>query len=699
MSERRDALVEIGTEELPPKALRTLELAFAAGVSSRLRAAGLLDGELQSFASPRRLALRIPRLAVQAPAQLVRRRGPPLRAAFDAAGAPTRAAEAFATSCGVGLADLTRELDAKGTEYLAFEGLKAGATSAMLLPLAVQEALAELPIPKRMRWGAGEAQFVRPVHWVLMLYGQEPVAAQVLGVAAGVTSQGHRFMAPRALRIRSAGTYERTLERRGRVLASFERRRERIRGAVEARALALGGKAILPAALLDEVTGLVEWPVAIAGQFEPRFLALPREVLLSTLQEHQRYFALEGAAGELLPWFITVSNLESPEPQLVQAGNERVVRPRLADAAFFWEQDRRTPLAAHRAGLEAVTFQAQLGSLGARTERLAALAGAVASAIGAPADAVARAAQLCKCDLLTAMVGEFPDLQGIMGRHYALADGEPALVAEAIRDHYLPRAAGDGLPGSGVGAALALADKLDVLAGIFVIGQKPSGTRDPFGLRRAAIGLTRIILEHRLVLDLPALLEQAVQLQPGAGTSSPAGTVAGELYDYILERLRSQLLEGAGDSGVTTESFDAVLATRPHSLLDFDARLRALVAFLRRAEAATLAAANRRIANILRKAPERAGLPAHWEPPGVGAEAALHAALEALRAQVQAAIDAGDYARALDLLASLGPAIDAFFAGVLVNDPDERVRRNRLGLLQQVRTLFCGIADFSCLPG
>jgi glycyl-tRNA synthetase beta chain len=699
MSARHDLLVELGTEELPPKSLRTLELAFAAGLRDALVQAGYTLPGLESFATPRRLAVRVRRLADRAPDQLVRRRGPPVRAAFDASGTPTRAAEAFAASCGVTVDALQRERDARQNEYLAFEGRKAGASTAALVPALVQQSLDALPIPKRMRWGSGEAQFVRPVHWLVLLYGRTVLPATVLGVHAGSASRGHRFMAPRALHIGSPGSYERTLQQRGKVIASFGQRRAAVRAQVEAQAQRLGGRAIMPEELLDEVTALVEWPVAIAGEFEPRFLALPREVLLSTLQEHQRYFALEDDSGALLPCFVTVSNLESPEPELVRAGNERVVRPRLADAAFFWEQDRRQPLAQRRDGLDAVTFQAQLGSQGARTLRIGALAAAIASAVGAPLADVARAALLCKCDLLTAMVGEFPELQGIMGRYYAREDGEPAAVAQAIAEHYLPRGAGDALPASPVGICVALADKLDVLAGIFAAGQRPSGTRDPFGLRRAAIGLTRIVLEHRLELDLRSLLDQAVLLQPVPEVRERAAPLAGDLYDYVLERLRGQYLEQAADNGVTTEAFDAVLATRPRSLLDFDARLRALIAFLGRAEAATLAAANKRIANILRKSAAGTAVAVRAEALQPGPELALHRALEAARPEVEAAVAGGHYAQGLDRLATLGPAIDAFFDAVLVNDPDEALRRNRLALLGEVRALFSGIGDFSALPG
>jgi glycyl-tRNA synthetase beta chain len=702
--ERRDLLIELGTEELPPRALRTLELALADGLRTRLTQAGLSVAAMESFATPRRLAVRIRRLAVRAADQLIKRRGPPLSASFDAAGAPTRAATAFAHSCGVALEALGRERDVKGSDYLYFEGLKRGTATVALLPALLQQSLDALPTPKRMRWGSGEVQFVRPVHWLLLLYGRDVVPASLLGVESGAVSYGHRFMAPnRPLRIASPAGYARTLLTRGKVVAAFAARRASIREQVERLAAGLAGRAIITEALLDEVTALVEWPVALAGQFEPRFLSLPREVLISTLQEHQRYFALENDAG-LLPGFITISNIDSPDPEVVRSGNERVVRPRLADAAFFWEQDRRQPLAARRAGLDAVTFHDKLGSLGARTDRIAVLAAAIAEQIGADGADTTRAAQLAKCDLLTAMVGEFPELQGIMGRHYALADGEAPRVAEAIGEHYLPRAAGDALPASSVGDAVALGDKLDTLAGIFSSGQKPSGNSDPFGLRRAAIGVLRIVLEHRLDLNLLELIERAVRLQPIAGIDTEAGAVAANVYAFVMERARAQYLEHAADNGISTEMFDAVLASRPVSLLDFDARLRALVAFVARPEGASLAAANKRIANILRKsespsAATPAAAPLDDALLREDAERELRQALLALREQVVAAVTARDYARALDLLAGLKPSVDAFFDRVLVNDPDPALRNNRLALLGELRALFSGIADLSRLPG
>jgi glycyl-tRNA synthetase beta chain len=702
----RDFLVELGTEELPPKSLRALERAFAEAVVARLEELALKHGAVTSYATPRRLAVLVRRLSLQQPEQQIIRRGPPRRVSFDAAGAPTRAALAFASSCGVPVEALGTERDANDNEYLHYSGRKSGAAASALLPAVVQSALDALPIPRRMRWGALEAQFVRPVHWLVMLHGSEVIPASMLGVTAGNTSFGHRFMAPGALRVRTPSSYARMLQQRGRVLPLFEERLAVMRSQVESLAASLQGRAILSDALLEEVTALVEWPVAIAGQFDARYLALPREVLISTLQDHQRYFALENAHGELMPWFITVSNIDSPEPAVVRSGNERVVRPRLADAEFFWQQDRKLPLVARLEGLEAMTFQAQLGSQASRTRRIAELARWIAGSIGAGAGDLAhaaRAATLCKCDLSTAMVGEFPDLQGIMGRYYALADGEPAAVAEAIREHYLPRGAGDALPGSLVGDAVALADRIDLLTGIFAIGQKPTGTRDPFALRRAAIGVLRIVLEHQRELDLGELLERAVGQQPLADLPARVETVVNEVYDFIAERLRAQYLERSAAGGISTEMFDAVLATRPGSLLDFDARLRALLAFAQTPAGASLAAANKRIANILKKsapaASAGAALTVRAEQLREPAEHALHRALEDLRQPVEASIRDRQYAAAFDRLAGLRGSVDQFFDHVLVNDPDESLRNNRLALLARLRDLFAGIADLSRLPG
>ena len=689
-----DFLVELGTEELPPKALKSLGEAFLAGVEKGLKAAGLGYQSARYYAAPRRLAVLVEALASQQPDRTVNLDGPPVQAAFDKDGNPTQAALGFAKKCGVELS----QIDQSGPK-LKFSQSIAGQSTVSLLPGIVEASLNELPIPKRMRWGAGEAEFVRPVHWLVMLFGSAVVPARILDTEAGKTTRGHRFHAPAPLPLIAPADYAASLRERGRVLADFGERRERIRSQVLARAQTLGGRAVIDEALLDEVTALVEWPVAVEGRFEDRFLQLPREVLVSTLQEHQRYFAVEDANGALTPWFITVSNIESREPVRVREGNERVVRPRLSDAKFFYEQDRKRPLEGFAAGLDTVTFQTRLGSVGDKVRRTAQLAARLAGPVGADPVQVARAAQLAKCDLQSAMVGEFPELQGIMGAYYAAADGELAEVASAVREHYQPRGAGDALPQTRCGIAVALADKLDTLAGIFAIGQKPTGTKDPFGLRRAAIGCLRIILEQRLDLDLRPYIVAALDAQP---VENPAA--AGELLGFMMERLRAWYLgEGQqrddGTVSFTTEMFDAVLAAQPSAPFDFDARLRALAAFQQRPEAASLAAANKRIANILRKSTGDA--PAVVEPAALvaPAEQALHAAVAALADEVASAVAARDYDGALARLASLRPPIDAFFEQVMVNDPDARLRTNRLALVAQIRKLFGGVADLSRLPG
>ncbi len=698
----RDFLFEIGTEELPPLALPELEHALADSIRSGLSEAGLTFAALKSFATPRRLAVLVTQLTEQQPEQEIRRRGPPVSAAFDKSGQPTRAASAFAQSCGVAVSTLQRVPESKG-EFLYFAGRKSGVATQELLPGIVSAALAALPIPKRMRWGVSDAEFVRPVHWLVMLYGTQVISTRLLDTETGRATRGHRFHAPAPISLAKPADYPEML-RHGKVVAEFAERRERVRAEITAKAAELAAAAgqvasswhaLIGPELLDEVTSLVEWPVAVAGRFEDRFLSLPREVLISTLQEHQRYFPVQDNQGHLVPWFITASNIESRDPQRVREGNERVVRPRLSDAAFFYAQDRKQPLAALRAGLDKVTFQTKLGSLGDKTNRVRTLAEDVARLIGGVPTLAREAAELCKCDLLSAVVGEFPDLQGVMGGYYAAADGMPAEVAAAIREHYLPRGAGDQLPETRTGMALAIADRVDTLAGIFAIGQKPSGTKDPFGLRRAAIGVLRIVLEHQLDFDLPALIETAVALQPVARDGASA-----EVYAYILERLRGHFVDGRSDGpGISTEMFDAVTASHANSLLDIELRLRALTAFLQRPEAASLTAANKRIGNILRKAAEPIhGMvdPHKFVAP---AEKALGHALVAHRDHVLHAIASRDYSAAFNELASLRPQIDGFFDDVMVNDPDPSLRANRLALLGQLQGLFTGIADLSRLPG
>jgi glycyl-tRNA synthetase beta chain len=679
-------LVEVGTEELPPKALPALSRAFAEGLAAGLRDAGLAAGTVHPFATPRRLAVRVAAVPDRQPDHTTERRGPPLKAAFDADGNPTRAALAFAESCGVPVASLARLETPKGA-WLAHTTAAPGQPAAAVVPAIVERALAGLPVPKRMRWGSGDAEFVRPVHWLVILLGADVVPARMLGVEAGRTTHGHRFHAPAPIVLAHADEYPDVLARRGYVLADFAERRTRIADGVAAAAATLGARAHVEPALLDEVTSLTEWPVAVAGHFEERFLALPAEVLVATLQDHQRYFPVRDADGALCARFIAVANIESHAPGQVRAGNERVVRPRLADAAFFWEADRRRSLADRAPDLAGIVFQARLGTMADKCARVAGLAGAIARVLGANVAHAERAGRLAKVDLLTQMVGEFPELQGIMGRYYAREDGEDDEVARALEEQYLPRFAGDRLPETRTGQALAIADKLDTIAGTFAIGNRPSGNKDPYGLRRGALGVLRIVIERALPLDLRALIEDAIARQPVPGADADA------LYEFMMERLRAYYLEG--DSGIDASVFDAVLARRPTAPLDFDRRLRAVQRFLELDASASLAAANKRIANILRQAGDPELGPADPKLFVEDAERVLHEALGAQAALVEPLLAAGRYADALEQLAGLRASVDAFFDQVLVMADDPALRANRLALLAQLRRLFLHTADLS----
>jgi glycyl-tRNA synthetase beta chain len=687
MAEHSTLLVELGTEELPPKALRELERAFKDGIVQGLRDAALTMGQVRSYATPRRLAVAIDEVPLRQLDRTLERRGPPVKVAFDANGQPTRAALAFAETCGVPVSEIGRVETPKGA-WLSHTATEAGQLTAALIPDIVARAAQALPVPRRMRWGSGDAEFVRPVHWLVLLMGSERVSGRVLDLEAGRTTRGHRFHAPEPFDVARATAYAEDLEHRGRVIADFEARRSRIERQVRACAAAIGGDAHIEPALLDEVTALTEWPVALTGRFEDRFLALPPEVLIATLQDHQRYFPVRTADGALLPHFIAVANLESREPGQVRAGNERVVRPRLADAAFFWDADRRHSLASREDALAGVVFQARLGSMADKSRRVASLARVIAERIGSDPALAERAARLAKCDLLTQMVGEFPELQGSMGRHYAVHDREPAEVAKALEEQYLPRFAGDRLPASSTGRALAIADRLDTLAGCFAIGSRPSGNKDPFGLRRAALGVLRILIEGGIDLDLDELLGRAVRAQPVAGVSQT------EIYDFMMERLRAYYLDG-GD--IDSSQFEAVLAKRPPSPLDFDRRLRAVRRFLSLEASTSLAAANKRIANILRQAGDPDLPPADPACFTEGAERALHAELARQQLRVEPLLASGRYDEALESLAELRAVVDEFFDCVLVMAEDTAVRMNRLALLAQLRRLFLRTADLSRL--
>lgn len=691
MAERADFLVEIGTEELPPKALAVLSAAFRDGLVARLAEARLEHGEVESFATPRRLAVKVRRLETRQADQEVVLRGPPASIA-RADGAWTRAAEKFAASAGVPVDDLVERSEEKGVYVYACK-TEIGAAADTLLPALVGDALAALPVPRRMRWGDAETEFVRPVHWLVMLLGTEVVPCVLLGVTAGRATRGHRFMAPQPLELAGPGDYPERLEQEAFVIADFAARRERIRAQAETAAREHGGRLVLDPGLLDEVTALVEWPVPVSGEFETRFLDLPEEVLIATLQDHQRYFPVRDSGGRLAARFITISNIDSPNPDAVRQGNERVVRPRLADAAFFWEQDRRSPLAARVALLDSVVFQNKLGSIGAKSRRVATLAAGIAGLLGTDREAVEQAAQLAKCDLVTSIVGEFPELQGIIGRYYAEADGAPADVAAAIEEQYLPRFAGDRLPTTATGQVLALADKLDTIAGIFVIGQRPTGNRDPFAIRRAALGVLRILVECELDLDVPALVAEAVAAQPLEG----AAGVATDIMDFLLERLRGYYLDGGAAIVARHDSFEAVLARRPSSLVDFHQRLVAVQEFERLDAAGALAAANKRIANILRQAEGEVSDGVNSDLLQEEAERELYRRIQALDADVRPLVAARRYREALERLATLRDVVDRFFDDVLVMAPDARLRNNRLSLLASLRGLFMGIADVSRL--
>lgn len=691
MAESADFLVEIGTEELPPKALRGLMTAFGDGLAKALTDANLDHGSVSAYASPRRLAVFIADLAVTQSYEEVIVKGPPVSVAYDDKGRLTAAGRAFANKHGIGEDELDRTETGKG-QRLVYRQNAGGAKAATLIPGAIEAALSNLPIPRRMRWGEGEAEFVRPVHWLLVLHGTGIVEASLFGLEAGRSTRGHRFHAPDEIEIPEPAGYL-SLLKKARVIADFEERRKIVVDGVRTAAEAAGGVAVETEMLYDEVTALTEWPVPLVGSFDESFLALPREVIVATLTSHQRYFPVASKNGALLPRFVTVANLESREPDRVRGGNERVIRPRLADAAFFWETDRRTSLADRRRSLADVVYQRGLGSMRDKCNRIAGLAATVASEIGADSMTVERAASLAKCDLLTGMVGEFPELQGLMGRYYALADGEPEAVAIALGEQYLPRFAGDVLPESAAGQALAIADKLDTLAGIFVLGKKPSGNRDPFGLRRSALGIVRIMIEQELDLNLKVLAAEAVAAQSRRGKDEQGLTQS--LYDFITERMRAYYLDRR--NGLTAEMFAAVLARQPESLLDFDERLKAVAAFVRLEPASSLAAANKRIGNILKQAGVENGSPVNESLIKEPAEEALFRSVVRAKEAVAPLLEDRDYTNVLTTLADLRDPVDGFFDDVMVMTDDEALRNNRLALLAELRSMFLDVADVSRL--
>ena len=681
----RDLLVEIGCEDLPARYVVPLAEALAAGVTGGLARRGIETAGARTLATPRRIAVLIPAVAVEQPEQVIERAGPTLKVALKD-GRPTPAGLGFARSCGVGFEALG-ERDGK----LHYSTRQPGKATAELLPEIFEEALRGMDelVPKRMRWGAGEETFVRPVQWLTVLSGTDIVPLRRFGLDAGRLTYGHRFHAPEAITLEQAGDYQARLKA-AHVWADVASRCAEIDRQIQAEGARLGGTAKIDAALLDEVTALVEWPVVISGRIEERFLELPPEVIVATVETNQRYFTVFDAAGKLLPAFITIANIESKDAAQIVAGNERVVRPRLSDALFFWRQDLKQPLAAYGEKLASVTFQKELGSTAAKVSRAVTLARSIAAAAGADREHCGRAAQLAKCDLVTKMVYEFPELQGLMGGYYAGKSGELAPVATAIREHYLPTQAGTPIPSTIEGRIVALADKLDTLAGIFAIGQKPTASKDPYALRRAALGVLRILVEGGLELDLHDLLQQALAAQP-AGARDAATLDA--LVNFAMERLRAWRV-GAEVYGraIAVETFEAVLALGITQPLDFEHRLLALHGFQALPSAQSLAAAHKRVRNILRQAGEAdIGVvdPARFMD---DAESVLHRALLALP-------EGGDYVAQLTGLATLREPVDAFFEAVMVNDDDAAVRANRLALLAALDRRCRSVADISLLPG
>lgn len=681
-------LVEIGTEELPPKALKTLATSFADNVEAELNQAGLTFDKIEWFAAPRRLAVKVLNLATQQPSKEIEKRGPAVSAAFDAEGKPTKAAEGWARGCGITVDQAERIATDKG-EWLVHRAKIEGQPTKNLLSDIVANALAKLPIPKPMRWADKTVQFIRPVHTVTMLLGDELIEGEILGVASARTIRGHRFLGEKEFEIQHADQYPQLLREKGSVVADFNERKAEILAKSQAKATALGGVADIEESLLEEVTSLVEYPNVLAAKFEERFLAVPAEALVYTMKGDQKYFPIYDKDGKLLPHFIFVSNINPEDPTAIIEGNEKVVRPRLTDAEFFFKTDLKQKLVDRLPCLETVLFQQQLGTLKDKTNRIEQLAGEIAKQIGADEAKAKRAGLLSKCDLMTNMVFEFTDTQGVMGMHYARHDGEDEEVAVALNEQYMPRFAGDELPKSLVASAVALADKFDTLTGIFGIGQAPKGSADPFALRRAALGALRIIVEKNLPLDLEDLVKKSAAL---FGDKLTNQNVVADVVDFMLGRFRAWYQ----DEGIAVDVIQAVLARRPTRPADFDARVRAVSHFRTLDSAEALAAANKRVSNILAKADAAIGeinLTACVEP----AEKALAEEVLALRTEVQPLIAKGDYTAVLDKLANLRAPVDNFFDNVMVNAEDPALRQNRLAILNTLQGLFLQVADISVL--
>lgn len=689
MTVNKDLLIEIGTEELPPKALQCLSDAFSRGVAEGLTAVGLQFGRVQSYATPRRLAVLISDVPDAQPDRDVERKGPSLKAAYDADGNPSKALAGFARSCGVSIDELEQQETVKGT-WLVFKAMEKGQPVSELVPGIVDQSLARLPIPKRMRWGDSDAEFVRPVHWVVMMHGKKVIDGVVLGVASSNKTRGHRFHANREIALSNAGEYADKLKSKAYVIADIEERKQSIHDQVMKSAKSLGGVAVIDNDLLAEVTALNEWPIAVAGEFEKEYLSVPAEALIKTMQDNQKYFPVVDKDDELMNFFITISNIDSKSPEKVKAGNERVIRPRLSDAKFFWEQDQKQPLESFGKQLDKVVFQAKLGSLGDKTNRVAVLAENIASQLGANVEYARRAAVLSKCDLMTDMVGEFAALQGVMGKRYAQVGGEADEVATALDEQYMPRGASDGTPATTTGQILAISDKLDTLVGIFAIGQKPTGEKDPYALRRASLGILRTVIERELDLDLQQLIDTSADLFVDKVDTA---TARSEVFEFMLERLRAYYL----DREVPVDVFDAVSALKPSRPLDFDKRIKAVSAFRSLPEAQSLSAANKRVGNILKKAEQGGASVVNAGLFELQQEETLYNELETLKSKTAPMFDAGDYEAALRDLSALRKPVDDFFDNVMVMTDNMDVRNNRIALLNKMSTLFMRAADLSRL--
>jgi len=684
-------LIEIGTEELPPHHLGKLSSAFSKVLAESLQAAGISPGQIEHFVTPRRIAARFSDVPSMQPQRLVQKRGPALASAYDAKGNPTQAALGFAKSCKVDISEL-KTLETQQGSWLVFEQQEGGLLLADILPAMIEKAINEIPAKKRMRWGDGSEEFLRPIHWVTIVHGKNAVPVKVFGLYASANTYGHRVHAPEALLITDANDYL-PLLRQAKVIADLTERKQLIQQAIDILGKDQGGNTVIEPELLDEVSGLVEWPVPLSAQFDQAFLEVPQEALISSMQNHQKCFAIKNHHGKLLNTFVLVSNTQAGSPEHIIQGNERVMHARLADAKFFYDQDRKNPLSARLEGLKNMIFQKKLGTLYDKSQRISKLAGAIAKQIAVSPRSTERAGKLCKADLLTEMVFEFPELQGIMGNYYARHDGEPDEVCVAIQESYLPRFAKDSLPETPAGICVALADRLDTLMGIFGIGQLPSGDKDPFGLRRQALAILRILIERKLPLDLEELCQMA---RHGYG-----GLIDVEVIQQVLHFCFERFKAWYQEQGISLQTIESVLANRVTEPYDCSLRVLAVSHFQTLPEAENLASANKRVRNILQKS----GLVFNLQQlPAISpefltetAEKNLHMAIEALQRKTEPLIQERKYQEALAELATLQQVVDNFFDEVMVMSDDERLRNNRIRLLGHLSALFMQIADISKL--